>query len=127
MTLSVMLLVVGNSHLSKLFLGMRDIGGPLGVVHLRRDPLLDLLGDEEEGGGVGVLAHLHMIMKMTMVKMTMVMMTTAMVMVIGIESSPPSARSWFQACRPKSPEQEKWLEFQRHLENVLLCGGGLES
>ena len=30
--------------------------------------------------------------------------------------------------KTKSTEQEKWLEFQRHLENVLLCGGGgLES
>ena len=77
------MLVVENYHLSKLFLGMRDIGGPLGVVHLRRDPLLDLLGDEEEGGGVGVLAHLHMMISMTMVKMT-----RAMVMMIGIESSP---------------------------------------
>ena len=77
------MLVVENYHLSKLFLGMRDIGGPLGVVHLRRDPLLDLLGDEEEGGGVGVLAHLHMMISMMMVKMT-----TAMVMMIGIESSP---------------------------------------
>ena len=76
------MLVVGNYHLSKLFLGMRNIGGPLGVVHLRRDPLLDLLGDEEEGGGVGVLAHLHMMISMMMVKMTMVMM-----MMIGIESS----------------------------------------
>ena len=83
-----MLLVVGNSHLSKLFLGMRDIGGPLGVVHLRRDPLLDLLGDEEEGGGVGVLAHLHMMISMMMVKMTMVMMTMVMMTMIGIESSP---------------------------------------
>ena len=86
------MLVVENYHLSKLFLRMRDIGGPLGVVHLRRDPLLDLLGDEEEGGGVGVLAHLHMMISMTMVKMMMSMMmvkmTTAMVMMIGIESSP---------------------------------------
>ena len=78
-----MLLVVENYHLSKLFLGMRDIGGPLGVVHLRRDPLLDLLGDEEEGGGVGVLAHLHIMIGMTMVKTT-----TVMLMMIGIESSP---------------------------------------
>ena len=76
------MLVEENCHLSKLFLGVRNIGGPLGVVHLRRDPLLDLLGDEEEGGGVGVLAHLHMMISMTMVKMT-----TAMVMMIGIESS----------------------------------------
>ena len=123
------MLVVENYHLGKLFLGMRDIGGPLGVVHLRRDPLLDLLGDEEEGGGVGVLAHLQIMISMMMVKMTIVKMTTAMVMVIGIETSATFSSILVPGMSTlEVPEQEKWLEFQRHLENVLLySGGGLES
>ena len=41
--------------LSELLLRVRHVGGPLGVVRLLCDPLLDLLGDEEEGGGVGVI------------------------------------------------------------------------
>ena len=45
-----------NHALGKLLLRVGHIGGPLGVVGLLGDPLLDLLGDEEEGGWVGVFA-----------------------------------------------------------------------
>ena len=41
--------------LGELLLRVRHVGGPLGVVRLLCDPLLDLLGDEEEGGWVGVI------------------------------------------------------------------------
>ena len=101
------MLVVENYHLSKLFLGMRNIGGPLGVVHLRRDPLLDLLGDEEEGGGVGVLAHLHMMM----ISMTMVKMKTAMVMMTMVKTG--LHKLWY----PGIQDTSTWSKFGAHGEH----------
>ena len=48
------------SHLAVLFFRVRNIGRAFGIVDLGGDPILDLLVDEEEGGRVGVVPHLHL-------------------------------------------------------------------
>ena len=47
-------------YLNILFLRMRNIGRAFGIVDLGGDLSLDLLVDEEEGGRVGVVTHLHL-------------------------------------------------------------------
>ena len=43
-----------DDSLAELLLGMRDIAGPLRVVRLLRNPLLDLVADEEVGSWVRI-------------------------------------------------------------------------
>ena len=44
-----------DHSLGELLLGVGNIGRPLGVISLGSDPLLNLLGDKEERGRIGVI------------------------------------------------------------------------
>ena len=48
-----------NHSLAKLLLRVRDVAGPLGVIRLLSNPLLDLIADKEVGSWVGVIPSLE--------------------------------------------------------------------